>query len=140
MYWCRSIVSINRVPEGKTYYDPPCPDWGLIVEHRIEDEALIKAWGRHESLNLRPDVTKWLYENIKDRSGEEQHRGWCVGDEEYRSKDGISFSIFFHRPSDALRFVKHWSVYKNPLEHYNYFKSVLKKLDTKTGRMKTITR
>lgn len=143
-YWCRSIVSIDRVPEGKDYYDPPCPDWALIEEHPYASKEK-EPFGRHETLRLRSDAMDWLTASIKDRELTKWQvaegysvKGWDVGTDAYNSNSGISFSVFFARPADAMRFVKHWSVYKNPISFLNYFKDIRMELNPKTGKMKRI--
>ncbi len=133
-YNCRVIVSIDRVPKGKTYYDPPEPDWlNLLEEHPF-------GYGRNVR-RLKPDVIQWLQENIKDRQCEGEHKqGWCVGTDKYTDNNAISFSVFFERPSDALKFIKRWSSHKHPVHYLNYFQDIRRELDFATGRLKRTPR
>lgn len=145
LYSCRVIVSLNRVPEGKTYYDPPCPDWALVEEHPYTPpESPDDPFRRRDTLRLRPDVVKWLNRNVKDRKVpsyvEGGPKGWAVGTDTYNSHSGISFSIFFERQRDGMAFIKRWSVYKNPVSYLQYFKDIRKELDPTTGRLKRVAR
>ena len=132
-YNCRVIVSIDRVPVGKTYYDAPEPDWLNLLElHTL-------ANGR-EVRRLKPEVIQWLQDNIKDRQDDEQKKAWCVGTDKYNADMAISFTLFFERPSDALKFIKRWSSHKHPVDYLNYFQDIRRELDFVTGRMKRVPR
>lgn len=141
LYACRVTVSLYRVPEGKTYYDPPCPDWALVEEHPYQSTA--KTFNR-ETLRLRADVAEWLAANVKDRKApsdvEGGPKGWAVGSDEYNSTSGIHFTFFFHRRSDAMAFIKRWSVHKRPVNYLNYFTDRRFKLNPATGRMQSARR
>jgi len=132
-YNCRVIVSIDRIPDGKTYYDAPEPDWLNILEKHTFDYG-------DDVRRLRPEVIQWLNDNVKDRESDEQKQGWCVGTDEYNSNNVISFAIFFERPSDALKFVKRWSSHKKPVHYLNYFQDIRRELDFATGRLKRVPR
>ena len=138
-YDCRVIVSIDRIPEGKTYYEAlkiPNLDWtNLLEEHKFEWKD-----GAGDTRRLKPEVIQWLTDNIKDRDDDEHKQGWCVGTDKYNSNHRISFSIFFERPSDALKFIKRWSIYKKPVDYLNYFQDIRRKLDLTTNRLKRVTR
>ena len=124
-YDCQVIVSIYRISENKTYYDPPDKDWDIIEEDKESD-----------ILRLKPEVMEWLNTNIPDRKHKESPKGWAVGTDKYNSNSGISFNIFFHRQKDAMAFIKRWSNYKKPVNYLNYFKDIRKKLDQNTGKLK----
>lgn len=139
-YDCRVIVSLYRVPEGKTYYDPPCPDWSLIEEHpRVSADAM-----RNTTLRLRPDVVAWLSANVKDRKVPSYVKGgvkgWAVGSDAYNAHAGISFSLFLNRHRDAMAFIKRWSVHRLPVSYLQYFTDVRKELDPVTGTLKRVPR
>ncbi len=133
-YDCKVIVSIYRVPEGKTYYDPPCPDWSLITEHEVNQSTPHHLY--RDTLRLRPDVIQWLNDNVKDRIDAKHPKGWAIGTDEYNSASGISFRLFFERRADGMAFIKRWSCYKNPVYYLNYFKDIRRELDPKTLRLK----
>jgi hypothetical protein len=138
-YDCRVIVTLHRVPEGKTYYDAPCPDWVLVEEHPFKSK---EDRFRFTTVRARADVLEWLNTNVKDRKlikwqiqKGESAKGWSVGTDEYNSATGISFSFFFEREHDGMNFIKHWSVYKKPTYYCQYFKDIRKELDFKTGKL-----
>jgi len=143
-YDCRCIVTLNRVPEGKTYYDPPDPDWALVETHPHPPG---KGSFRDETLRLRADVRAWLDANVKDRKltkwfkkEGDTVKGWAVGSDKYNSTSGISFSFFFERQMDGMRFIKRWSHHKNPVSYLQYFKDIRKELDPATGKLKKVPR
>jgi hypothetical protein len=121
------------VPKGKTYYDPADPDWtNLLQEADISEKELRKhiledGWSTNP-MRLRPDVLAWLHNNVKPRKGWDQPQGWAIGNDEYNSRDGISFSIFFHRQTDAMKFIRTWSIYKKPVSFLNYFEAYRREL------------
>lgn len=133
IYECDVIVTLNRVPNGKTYYDPPCPDWKLIEECEVNQDAPHHLF--HDTLRPRADVIEWLNANINDCKNKKDSKGWAIGTDEYNSRSSISFSFFFQKQRDAMNFIKHWSVYKNPIEYCQYFKDIRKKLDLETGKL-----
>jgi hypothetical protein len=83
-------------------------------------------------INLRPEVMKWLEENVEDMKGNDykdgDRKGWCVGNHDYRSHDSRSLTIFFRRRRDAMKFIKTWSSHKKPTTYLNYFKSDYREL------------
>jgi hypothetical protein len=143
-YSCRVIVSIDRVPENKTYWEAvknPEPDWTNLLEKDDNFEYKDGAgFPKHGTRRLRPEVIQWLKENIKDRDCDEHKQAWAVGTDKYNSNDSLSFAIFFERPTDAMKFIKRWSSYKNPVHYLNYFKDIRRKLDLKTNTLKRVPR
>ena len=146
-YNCRVIVTIDMIPEGKSYHDDHEPDWLNLIEDDIEfDSKKPFRTGRYETCRLKPEVMQWLNDNIKDVGPEESDynkhskKGWAVGSDEYNSNSGISFSLFFQRRNDAMKFIKHWSSHKNPVSYLNYFKDIRRELDPTTGKMKRVPR
>lgn len=139
-YDCRVIVAIERIPEGKTYYDAPTADWTNLVEkHDFEwkDEA---GFNQHNTFRLKAEVLAWLEANIKDRRCDENVKGWAVGNDEYNSRSPLSYLLFFERTGDAMRFIKQWSSYKKPINYLNYFRDTRRKLDFKTNRLRMVQR
>lgn len=72
---------------------------------------------------LRQDVTQWLHDNVPLSRNKEQYFAWCVGNDDYNLSDRTSFSIWFERKRDAMRFIQTWSKHKKPLEYYDGFNS-----------------
>jgi len=141
-YDCRVIVTLDRIPKGKTYYDPPDPDWALVEEVKFTDEQLEASRKagqfRYSFLRLRSDVLRWLHDNVKPRRGWDQPAGWAIGNEDYTSCDTLSFSFFFHRETDAMKFIRKWSVHKKPVSFLNYFKDDRREL--KDGKLVKVKR
>ena len=132
VYSCSSIVTINRISKGKTYYDPPTVDWiNLLDQCQLDDGARVPR--------LKSEVVAWLLTNIKDRE-ETPTKGWCMGSDIYNRNATISFNLFFERPKDALRFVKQWSCYRNPEDYLNYFRDIRRRLDYTTGCLRRVQR
>lgn len=131
-YNCSSIVTIPRIPKGKTYYDPPAADWvNLLDQCELSDGARVPR--------LKSDVIQWLSLNVKDRE-ETPINGWCVGSDIYNRNASISFNLFFERPKDALKFVRQWSCFGNPEDYLNYFRDIRRQIDYNTGCMRRVQR
>ena len=139
-YNCRVIVSINRISEGKAYHDVPTEDWTNLLDEHAFDPDPESRWGLKGVRRLKPEIIQWLNENVKDRKCDEHRQGWCVGTDNYNSKDPLSFAIFFERPRDAMRFIRRWSSFKNPFRYLNYFKDIRKELDPITNRLRQVPR
>ncbi len=138
-YNCRVILTIDYVQDGKGYHDGPTKDWENLIIDDIPYENPERL-GRFETCRLKPEVMEWLKANVKDVEGEDHKQGWCVGTDKYNSNSGISFSIFFQRVSDAKKFAKQWSSYKNLFTYLNYFEDKRYGLNLKTGRLTRIPR
>lgn len=119
VYLCRCILSISRIEKGKTYYDPPMEDW-------------IRLLYKHEGVRkLKPEVFEWLSNNIPDDK-------WAVGTDAYNRLNELNFYIFFQSSRDALKFIKHWSVFKKPLHYLNYFTDNRREFDPKTKTLRKV--
>ncbi len=141
-YDCRVIVTIDRIAEGKTYYDPPTTDWTNLIE-KVDLEW--KQFGdSHATYRLKQEVVDWLNANIQDRKTPKYHaggtKGWAMGTDKYNENSGISFNIFFESARQAAKFIKQWSSFKKPVDSLNYFKDIRRKLDITTNRMKRVPR
>lgn len=139
-YNCRVIVSIDRIAEDKTYYDPPMEDWTNLIEEHEYDHRDEAGFMHHDTRRLKPEVMQWLKDNIKERNCAEHKQGWAVGTDKYYSNDGLSFTVFFERTSDALKFIKRWSVFKKPVDYLNYFRDVRRKLNMTTNTLQLVKR
>src|SRR5688500_11157528 len=115
-YWCRYLVAIKRIGEGKTYRDTPEEDWTNLTEkfkffdeedykrnreiytklgHTATDEQL-RSYATKDAYRLRPEVIEWLNVNVKDRRDKEHPKGWCCGDDAYLAHERTSLDLFFH--------------------------------------------
>lgn len=146
-YNCRVIVQINRIAEGKTYYNPPTIDWTNLIEKdetfQYQDEA---GFTKHGTNRLKPEVIAWLEANIKDRTLKkwqietynDSPKGWAIGTDAYNCRNRLSFTLFFERTSDAFKFIKRWSVYHRPIDYLNYFKDIRRKFDFETKTLRRV--
>lgn len=127
-YDCTIIVSLKSYQEN--YKD----DWDtLMVEQSFKDSSdLFPEIEIDKTYSiLKSEVLLWLEENIPDFKG---NKGWCIGSQKYLYTDGGSFSIFFQRRRDAMKFIKTWSKWKKPLFYCQYFTDIRKQLDLTTGK------
>jgi hypothetical protein len=134
------------IKDGMRYHDKNSrdPDWLNLLTHddkyQYKDEIGFPRFGTRR---LKPEVIKWLNDNVKDISdscNENTTKAWAVGNDEYNATDSLSFSLFFQRQTDAMKFIKHWSHYKNPVDYLNYFKDIRRKLNFETGRLQRAKR
>ena len=140
-YNCRVIVSVEHFATLDDIHKRKSTlDWSMIVEDVPYDNGKEIPFRKLETTRLKPEVMQWLNNNVKERDCDEQKQGWAVGSDEYNSTDRLGFSIFFERPTDALNFIKRWSVYKKPVDYLNYFRDVRKKLDPKTNTLRRVPR
>lgn len=145
-YDCRHLVSIHRYTEDKD-------DWLELINEQAEEfrdlsavtafnSMVSKGYVREEHrdmfimkkvANFEPFVLNWLRANVADRDNPEQPQGWCIGSTRYRAADShTSQTVFFHRKSDAMAFIKKFSKYKKPTNYCQYFTDVRKKLNLET--------
>lgn len=142
---CSIIVSL--LGYEKAYME----DWNNLVEDKVyfslkEFQSVIAQYTRagYEISDskarelatkkvkvLKPEVFKWLEENVPDYRG---GKGWAVGSDEYNISNISSFSVFFQRRKDAMKFIKTWSKWKKPIHYCQYFTDVRKELDLETGK------
>ena len=132
-YDCRHIVTIPRNLKEGSYHDGPCIDWGTVITTK---EFFDEDYSYTKNINiLKPKVFNWLNENVKDRKGDSP-KGWACGSDEYLNNDSsISLSVFFHRKSDAMKFIKTFSVFQKPVYFLNYFKDDRRELDMETFKL-----
>ena len=155
-YDSRYLVSIKRVIAGNTYFDTPNPDWVSLISQKPHfDKEEYKRFREHPDLQhikeethrsmcqkrtvfLKPHIMDWLNENIKDRPDKDSSQGWAVGTDQYNCTNPLSFSLWFHRKSDALAFIKKWSIHKKPVTYFDYFKEIRKELNEKTNKLEVV--
>jgi hypothetical protein len=129
------------------------PDWTEMVDHvKVLDQGRYEtnseifeeiAPGKTSDQKLRemsmtscptptPAVMQWLNDNVQPEAAKRLNthgHGWAMGNEDYRSRGQSGRLVFwFYRRSDAMKFIKEWSVYTKPTTYLNYFKDDLRKL------------
>ena len=150
-YHCRHLVSVKSYGDDKD-------DWNEIVDEKAEaiddpekilyrdyliEKGLLKEDDdypiKKNVANFKPHVLDWLYINVKDRKDPDCEKGWCIGSTNYRANDSsMSLTVFFHRKSDAMAFIREFSKYQKPINYCQYFSDVRKQLNLKTMRYKTL--
>jgi hypothetical protein len=164
-YDCRYLLSIERNSgkgdgERGSYYDAPHEDWTNVVDEdieffdekeydRLKETDLFKKYGAEElkelfcmkdTVRLKPEVIKWLNENIADQEGV---KGWCTYSDSKAALNTTKLTIFFRRKNDALAFVRYWSSLKKVHYYFNYFRGKHLELNPTTKkyeRVEKITR
>ena len=80
------------------------------------------------TVTLKPEVIEWLNQNIKDIKGTtvdtplNERKGWAIGNDEYNSNQHWEINIFFARQLDALKFIRQFSIFKDPTLYFDYFR------------------
>lgn len=139
-YDCQIIVSLSSYKEGykqdwdnlietKDYLDEELYEINKKLIPEATDQIIIKCSTRKIN-TLKPKVLKWLEDNVQDF---EEDKGWCVGSDEYVATDSCSsYSVFFQRRKDAMKFIKTFSVWEKPIHYCQYFTDVRKTLNLLT--------
>ena len=89
--------------------------------------SLTKSDFIKENRYLKQEVIDWLNENIKNKLGSnkntplEDKKGWAIGNDAYRLTDHSQLNIFFDRQIDALKFIRKFSIFKEPTNYFDYF-------------------
>lgn len=143
-YDCQIIVSLN------CYEDHNMEDWNNVLaqekhfsQKQYEKAKEIFAGEDYHTdyfhrgyatrtVNVpKPEVVQWLNENVEpDSQGEPM---FAYGSKDYSSEDSsCSYSFFFQRRKDAMKFIKTWSIHKKPVYYTQYFTDVRKKLNLET--------
>ena len=92
----------------------------------FDESAFSKELFIKEGKYLKQEVIEWLNENVKDKKDSnentplEERKGWAIGNVGFRHKeDGVT--IFFERQLDALKFIRKFSIFKEPTQYFDYF-------------------
>lgn len=93
---------------------------------RIERHAEFDGMLRNVP-HLKQEVIDWLNLNVKDNQ-KDQSKGWCMGTDTYNGSDKLSFTLWFYRRRDALKFIREWSSHTKPTTYFDYFKDIYKEL------------
>lgn len=152
-YDCRHLLDIKHgtndfnalvSPDEEMFLHQEDYDFRIKLLHergRYSDDAekVIRELSQRYANVLKPHVIEWLNSNVKDvtKTTNSTNKGWCMGDIEYRSSDGLDFTLFFYRRSDLMVFCKEFSEHKKPTDINLYFDDIRKKLNPKTGKYET---
>lgn len=86
-----------------------------------------KELSMSNTVTLNEEVVEWLNQNIKDKKNTNgktslnKRKGWAIGNLSYNSTTSYSFNIFFYRQIDALKFIRKFSIFKEPIFYFDYF-------------------
>jgi hypothetical protein len=102
------------------------PDFKNLIETTSE--------GFYEINTLKKEVIDWLNLNIKDIKNESEKninaiKGWCVENKEGLKLNCGEVKIYFKRQEDALRFIRKWSIFKEPLFYFDYLSDDRRNMD-----------
>lgn len=103
-------------------------------EKIIEEES---RWCMRDVICLNQEVIDWLEDNIddmiwaKDDDCTADKKGWAIGTDQYNINDHSRTNIFFARQKDALKFIRHWSVFGDPVSYFDYFHDDSRDMDIK---------
>ena len=99
---------------------------GKFTDQQLEEMAMTDCPAP------KPAVIDWLTTNIAPETAKRKNvngKGWAMGNDRYRSRQSHGeLTFWFYRRSDAMKFIKEWSVYTKPTTYLNYFKDDLRKL------------
>lgn len=133
-YRSRHMVSIEEYL-GDT--DDIDPDWLTLIQMDDVVDTEKQARDALRGFNfpsedyvtscpsLKPEVIAWINENIKPPNSpvdlKNDQWGWAMGNDSYRIGASINLNLWFYRRSDAMAFIRKWSVHKKPTSYFNYF-------------------
>jgi hypothetical protein len=99
---------------------------GKFTDQQLEEMAMTDCPAP------KPAVIDWLTTNVAPETAKRTNangKGWAMGNDRYRSRQSHGeLTFWFYRRSDAMKFIKEWSVYTKPTTYINYFKDDLRKL------------
>ena len=158
-YWSRFMVDVEKDSRISPEFlnEGIKQDWeNLTEEHEYFDKEEYENYKTFESMRdltdeqvrkfatrkfrkLKPEVIQWLEENVKDRKDSDYKKGWCIGSDDYLYRDRYNgINLFFERRSDAMAFIKKWSVYGKPTTYFDYFRSIRKEYNPKTKTLQKV--
>jgi len=109
----------------------------LTKEEEDKEREKEKKFMMSETVTLKQEVIDWLEENIEDNKDTtektpiNERKAWCIGNDEYNSRQSYNITVFFARQKDALNFIKKWSIYKKPTFYFDYFHDDHREMDIK---------
>jgi hypothetical protein len=127
----KAMIDINRVVDqerlifDKKFFKKKLRT-GKITHQVLEEMAMT------DCPEPKSAVIDWLTTNVAPETAKRKNvngKGWAMGNDHYRSLQGYGeLTFWFYRRSDAMKFIKEWSVYTKPTTYLNYFKDDLRKL------------
>lgn len=106
-----------------------------LEKEKYEKEFMNKDDFFNLSYTLKQNVLEWLNENVKDVLNLEnqkldinESKAWAIGNNEYISRND-HFTIFFKRELDALKFIREFSIFKEPIFYFDYFSEDRRNMD-----------
>jgi hypothetical protein len=132
---CCFMVVIPKYFPQYEHGDKAHEDWTRLI-----DEIPLPVRELYDPLHtnrIKPEVLKWLGKNAKDNL-QQGEKGFAVGSDDYNSKGIMDFKVFFYRRSDAMRFIKRWSVFQKPTTYFDYFKEIRKQYNFKTKTLQKV--
>lgn len=111
-------------------------DYRNLVHQEPNPEYDFENYQPHVSriiTSLKPEIFKWLEENVKDEK--DGVKGWCCCSEKNAVENYFTYDLFFYRRKDAMNFIKTWSIHKRATKTYNQDTYVEKILDLKTNKL-----
>ncbi len=102
-------------------------------EEYLKEMEELKEDSYSKTNTLKDEVIDWLNNNVKNKKNVRENtplnekKGWGIGNLEYNSKDSNNMFIVFERQLDALKFIRKFSIFKEPLFYFDYFNDREKK-------------
>lgn len=137
----------NRLTEKRKFFDQESWDDRLEFykeraekagkEFKESDHEYAKIADTKDTVFLKQKVVDWLNENIKDKKDtdentpENERKGWAIGNDKYNSNQSYRINVFFDRQKDALKFIRKWSIYKDPTFYFDYFHDERREMNIK---------
>jgi hypothetical protein len=94
-------------------------------EEYLKDEM---EFCRKKTVELKPEVAEWLNANVRDVAVDKEdentiasRKGWATGNDIYNANQNWRICVFFARQVDALKFIRKFSIYKDPTFYFDYF-------------------
>jgi hypothetical protein len=127
----KAMISINKViDQDRLYFDKKFyskkKHAGKFTDQQLEEMAMTDCPTPNAA------VTDWLTANVALETAKRTNgngKGWAMGNDRYRTRQSYGqLTFWFYRRSDAMKFIKEWSVHKQPTSYCNYFKDDRRKL------------
>lgn len=132
--WKNLLDKVPFLDEERYQWNKDSPFFNHLTDKELRDLSM------GHTQRLKPEVFSWIEKNVEDtkENGRKGENGFCVGTDSYNHRSYSDFTIWFYRRSDAMKFIKTWSVYKKPTTYFDYFKEIRKEIDFKTMKLKIV--
>lgn len=151
MYESAHYVRIPKyVPGGSLELDP---DWKTLIDvidvmdtekqARYLEQGLnyVSAVFKTQCPSLKPEVLAWITDIVTPPKSPADYKfdqwGWAMGSDSFRLHNPTQFELWFYRRSDAMAFIRKWSIHKKPTSYFNYFSGHRWELDANGKRQLT---